>query len=43
LVRIIFSVQLTRFVGREAEVHDVRRLLVANRPVTLTGAGGAGS
>jgi hypothetical protein len=36
-------VQLTSFVAREAEMHDVRRLLVANRLVTLTGAGGAGS
>jgi hypothetical protein len=35
-------VQLTSFVGREAEVADVRQLLVDNRLVTLTGAGGAG-
>jgi predicted ATPase/class 3 adenylate cyclase len=35
-------VQLTSFVGREAETHDVRQLLVDNRLVTLTGAGGAG-
>jgi len=34
--------QLTNFVGREAEMHDVRELLAANRLVTLTGAGGAG-
>jgi predicted ATPase len=35
-------VQLTNFVGREAEIDDVRRLLVDNRLVVLTGAGGAG-
>src|SRR6201993_1132581 len=35
-------VQLTSFVGREAEIHEVRRLLADNRLVTLTGAGGAG-
>jgi predicted ATPase/class 3 adenylate cyclase/DNA-binding CsgD family transcriptional regulator len=35
-------VQLTSFVGREAEVADVRQLLADNRLVTLTGAGGAG-
>ena len=35
-------VQLTSFVGREAEMEDVRQLLTANRLVTLTGAGGAG-
>jgi predicted ATPase/class 3 adenylate cyclase/DNA-binding CsgD family transcriptional regulator len=35
-------VQLTSFVGREAEMHDVRQLLADNRLVTLTGAGGAG-
>ena len=35
-------VQLTSFVGRGAEIHDVRQTLVANRLVTLTGAGGAG-
>ena len=34
--------QLTSFVGREAEMHDVRQLLADNRLVTLTGAGGAG-
>jgi predicted ATPase/class 3 adenylate cyclase len=34
--------QLTNFVGREAEMHDVRELLAANRLMTLTGAGGAG-
>jgi predicted ATPase/class 3 adenylate cyclase/DNA-binding CsgD family transcriptional regulator len=35
-------VQLTSFVGREAEMHEVRQLLADNRLVTLTGAGGAG-
>ncbi len=35
-------VQLTSFVGREAEIDEVRRLLTDNRLVTLTGAGGAG-
>jgi predicted ATPase/class 3 adenylate cyclase/DNA-binding CsgD family transcriptional regulator len=35
-------VQLTSFVGREAEVDEVRQLLAGNRLVTLTGAGGAG-
>jgi predicted ATPase/class 3 adenylate cyclase/DNA-binding CsgD family transcriptional regulator len=35
-------VQLTSFVGREAEMHDARQLLADNRLVTLTGAGGAG-
>ncbi len=35
-------VQLTSFVGRQAEMHEVRQLLADNRLVTLTGAGGAG-
>src|ERR1700741_5326108 len=35
-------VQLTSFVGRGAEIHDLRQTLVANWLVTLTGAGGAG-
>ena len=34
--------QLTSFVGREAEMNDVRRILADNRLVTLTGAGGVG-
>ena len=34
--------QLTRFIGREQAVADVRRLLGAHRLVTLTGAGGVG-
>ena len=35
-------VQLTSFVGRGAEVSEVRRLVLDNRLVSLTGAGGAG-
>src|SRR5262249_27964433 len=35
-------VQLTSFVGRGPEVDEVRRIIAANRLVTLTGAGGAG-
>jgi predicted ATPase/class 3 adenylate cyclase/DNA-binding CsgD family transcriptional regulator len=35
-------VQLTSFVGRDAELTQVRNLLSENRLVTLTGAGGAG-
>jgi predicted ATPase/class 3 adenylate cyclase/DNA-binding CsgD family transcriptional regulator len=35
-------VQLTSFVGREAQVGQVRHLLADNRLVTLTGAGGVG-
>jgi len=35
-------VQLTSFVGRDAEIHVVRQLLADNRLVTLTGAGGVG-
>jgi predicted ATPase/class 3 adenylate cyclase/DNA-binding CsgD family transcriptional regulator len=35
-------VQLTSFVGRGAEMAEVRRILADNRLVTLTGAGGAG-
>jgi predicted ATPase/class 3 adenylate cyclase/DNA-binding CsgD family transcriptional regulator len=35
-------VQLTSFVGREAQMHEVRQLLADNRLVTLTGAGGVG-
>jgi predicted ATPase/class 3 adenylate cyclase/Tfp pilus assembly protein PilF len=34
--------QLTSFVGREAEIADVRRLLSTAALVTLTGAGGCG-
>jgi predicted ATPase/class 3 adenylate cyclase/DNA-binding CsgD family transcriptional regulator len=35
-------VQLTSFIGREAEMTEVRRLLGDNRLVTLIGTGGAG-
>ncbi|MBV8293979.1 MAG: LuxR family transcriptional regulator, partial [Mycobacterium sp.] len=35
-------VQLTTFIGRDAELTQVRELLAANRLVTLTGAGGVG-
>jgi transcriptional regulator with XRE-family HTH domain len=35
-------VQLTSFIGRVAELGEVRALLTDNRLVTLTGAGGAG-
>jgi predicted ATPase/class 3 adenylate cyclase/DNA-binding CsgD family transcriptional regulator len=34
--------QLTSFVGRGAQIDEVHRLLLYNRLVTLTGAGGAG-
>ncbi|OBJ80759.1 transcriptional regulator [Mycobacterium gordonae] len=34
--------QLTTFVGRQAEIADLREALTSNRLVTLTGAGGAG-
>src|SRR6516165_4296940 len=37
-----FPVQLTSFVGRGAQMIDLEKLLVDNRLVTLTGAGGAG-
>src|SRR6516165_9245225 len=35
-------VQLTSFVGRQAQIGQVRQLLADNRLVTLTGAGGVG-
>ncbi|HSN19792.1 MAG TPA: winged helix-turn-helix domain-containing protein [Usitatibacter sp.] len=34
--------ELTSFIGRERELEDVRRLVAANRLVTLTGMGGIG-
>ncbi len=34
--------QLTSFVGRVAQITEIRDLLADNRLVTLTGAGGAG-
>ena len=38
----LVSMQLTSFVGRDAEIRELRRILAHNRLVTLTGAGGAG-
>jgi predicted ATPase/class 3 adenylate cyclase len=35
-------VQVTSFVGRQAEVHSLRGFLAGNRLVTLTGVGGVG-
>jgi predicted ATPase/class 3 adenylate cyclase/DNA-binding CsgD family transcriptional regulator len=35
-------VQLTSFIGRQREIHQVHQLAADNRLVTLTGAGGAG-
>src|SRR6185436_718375 len=35
-------VQLTSFIGRDAEMAEVKRLLSASRLVTLTGSGGCG-
>lgn len=35
-------VQFTSFVGREAEIEELRQIMVDNRLVTLTGAGGVG-
>ncbi|OBB86175.1 transcriptional regulator [Mycobacterium colombiense] len=34
--------QLTSFVGRQAQMEELRQVITANRLVTLTGAGGAG-
>ena len=34
--------QLTTFVGRDAQMNEIRGILAENRLVTLTGAGGAG-
>jgi predicted ATPase/class 3 adenylate cyclase len=34
--------QLTSFIGREKETEEVKKLISANRIVTLTGSGGAG-
>jgi predicted ATPase/DNA-binding CsgD family transcriptional regulator len=42
LVAHNLPVQLTNFVGRGAQMTDLEKLLVDNRLVTLTGAGGAG-
>ena len=35
-------VQFTSFVGRDADMNDVRQIMADNRLVTLTGAGGVG-
>ncbi len=37
-----FPAQLTRFVGRAAQINDVRKFLADNRLVTLAGTGGVG-
>ena len=34
--------QLTSFIGREAEIAEVKRLLAGTRLLTLTGVGGCG-
>ena len=34
--------QLTSFIGREKEMDEIKKLVAANRIVTLTGSGGAG-
>ena len=40
--RTNLQAQLTRFIGREREMEEVRRLLSQQRLVTLTGSGGVG-
>ena len=42
LVSHNLPVQLTSFIGRQAEVNSLRKALAGNRLVTLTGAGGVG-
>ncbi len=42
LVRTNLSTRLTSFVGRDAEVAEIRALLQSNRLVTLIGPGGVG-
>jgi hypothetical protein len=37
-----FPTRVSRFIGRETELAEVRDLLAASRLVTLTGMGGAG-
>jgi predicted ATPase/class 3 adenylate cyclase len=37
-----FPARLTTFVGRRAEIEELRRIITNNRLVTLTGAGGIG-
>ena len=34
--------QLTRFIGREGEIAEIKRLLETTRLLTLTGSGGCG-
>ena len=34
--------QLTSFIGREKEIEEIKKLIAANRMVSLTGSGGAG-
>lgn len=41
-MRANIPLQLTRFIGREREIGDVRRLLVETRLLTLNGPAGAG-
>src|SRR5216684_5011767 len=41
-VRHNLPVQLSRFIGRETELAELRHLLSAERLLTLTGAGGVG-
>ncbi|OBG22828.1 transcriptional regulator [Mycolicibacterium celeriflavum] len=38
----VLPAQLTRFIGRDKQIGDIREALVDNRLVTLTGAGGVG-
>src|SRR5258705_10616334 len=40
--RQVLPAQLTRFVGRDMQIEDVRQCMADNRLVTLTGAGGGG-
>ena len=42
LVSHNLPVELTNFIGRQAEIKSLRDVLGANRLITLTGAGGAG-
>ncbi|MDE3092104.1 MAG: hypothetical protein KGJ80_22245, partial [Chloroflexota bacterium] len=41
-VRHNLPLQLTRFIGREAEKNQIKQLVATHRLVTLTGAGGVG-
>ena len=42
MLRNNLPAQVSSFIGRDAEVAEVRRLITGSRLVTLTGAGGAG-